>query len=158
MTYQTILLTHDGSELADVAIPHAIDVARAMGARVLALHVVERIGDVIMHVTPAGEWMASSPNMVEIAEQVVAEERASASSQMEHVTAALRAGGVSAVRTAIVAGPAGPTIVEVAKREGADLIVIATHGRSGLGRALLGSVADHVVRNAPCAVLLCRAQ
>jgi nucleotide-binding universal stress UspA family protein len=55
-------------------------------------------------------------------------------------------------------GIPGPTIVQKAKEWPADLIVIASHGRSGVPRALLGSVAEEVIRNAPCPVLVVRAQ
>ena len=60
------------------------------------------------------------------------------------------------VRTAIIEGHAGTAIVDAAIAEHADVIVMATHGRGGLGRAFLGSVADHVVRHSPCPVLLVR--
>ena len=55
-------------------------------------------------------------------------------------------------------GAAAVTIVQTAKEWPADLIVIASHGRSGVRRALLGSVAEGVMRNAPCPVLVVRAQ
>jgi nucleotide-binding universal stress UspA family protein len=50
-------------------------------------------------------------------------------------------------------GSADKNIVEQAEKEGVDLIVMSTHGRTGLSRAFLGSVAERVVRNAPCLVL-----
>lgn len=55
-------------------------------------------------------------------------------------------------------GIPAPTIVSKAKEWSADLLVIASHGRSGVPRALLGSVAEEVIRNAPCPVLVVRAQ
>lgn len=57
------------------------------------------------------------------------------------------------VVTAIESGSPAARIVEYAERHGADLIVLGTHGRTGVTRALLGSVAEHVVRTAPCPVL-----
>jgi nucleotide-binding universal stress UspA family protein len=60
------------------------------------------------------------------------------------------------VGTLVVQGEPGSAIVSVAARLGCDLIVMSTHGLSGLKRAVLGSVADHVIRHAPdIAVLLC---
>lgn len=53
-------------------------------------------------------------------------------------------------------GPAGPTIAEIARQRGADLIVVATHGYSGLTRAFLGSTAEYLVREGPCPVLAAR--
>ena len=54
-------------------------------------------------------------------------------------------------------GNPGPTIVEVAEREAYDLVVMGTHARTGLSRVVLGSVAEYVVRHAPCPVLTTRA-
>ena len=53
----------------------------------------------------------------------------------------------------LIAGVPAPTIVEMAQRENVDLIVMATHGRTGLRRVLMGSVAEEVVRTAKCPVL-----
>jgi nucleotide-binding universal stress UspA family protein len=57
------------------------------------------------------------------------------------------------VETRVVIGFPGPSIVAAAADCQADLIVMGTHGRSGLGRMLMGSVAEHVLRHAPCPVL-----
>ena len=64
----------------------------------------------------------------------------------------------SAVRTVVAHGQAADEIVIVAEREGVDLIVIATHGSTGLRHFVFGSVAEKVVRTAPCAVLTLRAK
>jgi nucleotide-binding universal stress UspA family protein len=53
-------------------------------------------------------------------------------------------------------GDPGESIVEAAAAERADLVVVGSHGRSGVGRAIVGSVSDHVVRHAPCPVLVVR--
>jgi nucleotide-binding universal stress UspA family protein len=53
-------------------------------------------------------------------------------------------------------GDPGESIVSAAEAESADLVVVGTHGRGTIGRLLLGSVSDHVVRNAPCPVLVVR--
>ena len=58
----------------------------------------------------------------------------------------------------VVTGTPADEIVKAAKAWSADLIVIGTHGRGGVQRALLGSVADGVMRNAPCPVLIIRAK
>lgn len=57
------------------------------------------------------------------------------------------------VETQVVMAEPGPGIVSLAEKDQADLIVMATHGRSGLGRVLMGSVAEYVLRHAPCPVL-----
>ena len=58
------------------------------------------------------------------------------------------------VDTLVTRGAAGQTIVETARRKGVDLIVIGTHGRTGLQHLLIGSVAERVVRLAPCPVIV----
>jgi nucleotide-binding universal stress UspA family protein len=80
-----------------------------------------------------------------------ASERKAAESKLESL-AAEEAEGVAIVRV-VSAGQAAKEIVEYARREKIDLIVVGTHGRSGLARVLIGSVADAVVRTAPCQVL-----
>jgi len=65
---------------------------------------------------------------------------------------------VPGVRTKIVIGRPFVEIVQYAKDEAIDMIIIATHGRSGLQHVLMGSVVDRVVRKAPCPVLVVRSQ
>jgi nucleotide-binding universal stress UspA family protein len=79
-----------------------------------------------------------------------------AETALEERVAAARTEGLSA-RAALRSGVAYREIVALATDERADLIVIGTHGRGGMDRALLGSVADRVVRLAPCAVMTIRA-
>jgi nucleotide-binding universal stress UspA family protein len=69
--------------------------------------------------------------------------------------AELAAPGVS-VDTVLLSGHPADEIVGLARARGCDLLVLATHGRTGFRRAVLGSVAEHVVRNAPCPVLVFR--
>ncbi len=79
-----------------------------------------------------------------------------AESALEDWVARARAEGLSA-RAALRTGVAHQEIVALATDERADAIVIGTHGRGGIDRALLGSVADRVIRLAPCPVLTVRA-
>ena len=60
------------------------------------------------------------------------------------------------VRFLVWEGEPGTAIVEAAIAESADLVVVGTHGRSRVGRLVLGSVSDHVVRHAPCPILIVR--
>jgi nucleotide-binding universal stress UspA family protein len=155
MQYSHILLTHDGSELAETAVAHAEAIAAAFGSRVTVMRVIETVGEVMMHMAPT-TLEAQGSLVAEVAEDVVASERQVAESEIAGVAESIRAAGATDVSTVIAEGAAGPAIVEVAAAEGCDLIVMATHGRSGLKRAVLGSVADHVLHEAPCPVLLCR--
>lgn len=155
MLYTHVLLTHDGSELSDRAGEHAEAIANAFQSQVTVLRVTETIGEVMVHMAPTS-MEGAGPLVADVAETVVATEHATAERDVEAVAAMLATSVASSVDTLIKEGAPGPTIVEAAIEIGADLIVMATHGRTGLSRVVMGSVADHVLHNAPCPVLLCR--
>lgn len=71
----------------------------------------------------------------------------------EKAAAAVRKAGLD-VESRMIVGDPRPALVETAKDERADLIAVGSHGRTGLGKLLLGSVASHVVSHAPCSVLV----
>ena len=158
--YDKILLTHDGSELASIAVPHARALGQALGAPVVVLQVVDSVAQILAQVTPATvEPLPAGPLTADIAEQSVTGQRSAAERNLAAVKAQLEQGGVRDVSVVIAEGRAGDAIVDVAAEQGCDLIVLATHGRSGLGRAVMGSVAEHVARHSEgAAVLLVRAR
>jgi nucleotide-binding universal stress UspA family protein len=82
---------------------------------------------------------------------------AEAEDYLEQIAARLRERGVGRVVTSVWYGPPAPSIVEAAEARKADLIVMSTHGRSGLGRLILGSVAESVLRGTRIPILLVRA-
>jgi nucleotide-binding universal stress UspA family protein len=129
--YQNIMLTLDGSALADEAIDRAMDIATTSGGHVVLLDVVPEHG-------------APFPFSIEAWREV---ERREA---QEHLTSVKRrlAARVAAVDVLVVEGDSpGRTIVDVAHRLGCDAVVMATHGRTGLGRLLHGSVSAYVSRH-----------
>jgi nucleotide-binding universal stress UspA family protein len=154
--YRTILLTTDGSELAAAAVPNALHLATSTGAVVVVAQVIDTVAQIMAQTTPSGWVGGAGRYAVESAEEVVAAERGEAGAHLAALREQLIDGGAVEVRTVVLEGHPGAAIVEAARANGADVIVMATHGRSGLGRALLGSVADHVVRHATCPVLLVR--
>jgi nucleotide-binding universal stress UspA family protein len=157
--YRKILLTLDGSELAALAVPHAAQIASATGAEVVLMRVVDSVAHILAQTSPAGFEPMPGAITAELADEAAAAQRKAGQDEMDAVAEQLRAQGVANVSTELAEGSPGDAIVDVAERLGCDLVVMATHGRSGLGRALLGSVADHVVRNTPrSAVLLVRPQ
>jgi nucleotide-binding universal stress UspA family protein len=160
--YEKILLPLDGSELSHQALPHVGALANAFGAQVLLLQVVDSVAQIIAETTPATiEPIPSGELTVEIAESAVEGQRAAAQANLEDGVDRLVAAGVDRARvtTLVIEGQPAHAITEQVKEHGCDLVVIATHGRSGLGRVLLGSVADHVARHTPnAAVLLIRPQ
>lgn len=136
--YDRLLLPTDGSEAAEAALDHAVRLARAFDASVHVLSVVEPI--------PAVEMDAA-----------IVHERLSESAQLavERACERLDAAGVpheSSVRD----GSAHRSILAAADDTAADLILMGTHGRTGVGRVLLGSVTERVVRNADAPVMTVR--
>ena len=155
--YRKILVTLDGSDLSEAAIPHAVSVAKASSAPLVLLQVVDSVAHIMTQATPAGFDLGGGAMTAQVAEEAVSAQREGAQEFLSVAKAKIEAEGVANVTTELAEGSPGDAIVDAAERLGCDLIVMATHGRSGLGRVLLGSVADHVVRHAPnAAVLLVR--
>lgn len=137
-----ILVPTDLSVGAEQALDYACELARTLGAQV---HLLNVIGIPAMGVPELG--LAMTTTMVD---QLVADNEA-AIAHLAQTRCSAPCGQVL-VRT----GDARDVINQTAKELGADLIVIGTHGRTGLSRALLGSTAETVVRTAPCPVLTVR--
>jgi universal stress protein A len=137
-----ILVPTDLSEGAQQALDYACELARGLGAQV---HLLNVIGIPALGVPELGLAMTST--MVD--QTVVDNQTALDEIARTRCTAQL---GQVLIRT----GDARDVINQTAKEIGADLIVMGTHGRRGISRALLGSVAETVVRSAPCAVLTVR--
>ena len=157
--YTTILVTLDGSAVSQQAIPHAVTLAKQTGAAVVLVQVIDSEAQIMMRASGAAiEPMSGGQMMAEIAHEAAAAGREEAQANLDAVKAGMAAQGVTNVVTMVREGSAGEAIVEAAAETKADVVVIATHGRSGFRRAILGSVADHVVRHVPMAsVLLVRA-
>lgn len=158
--YSKILLTLDGSEVSQQAIPHAVTLAKQTGAEVILLQVIDSESQMLIRAAGATiEPIPVGQVTADIAHEAVEAERAEANTNLAGVKATMEAQGVSKVSTLVREGYPGDEIVAAADDAKVDVVVIATHGRSGLGRAILGSVADHVVRHAGRAsVLLVRAR
>jgi nucleotide-binding universal stress UspA family protein len=137
--YDRILFPTDGSDGADAALEHAIDHAIQYEATLAALYVVAETYPVV----------EARPETVR--ETIEAEGR----TILEAVEERAADAGVESVETAIDAGSPYRQILEHADE--ADLVVMGTHGRRGIDRYLLGSVAEKVVRSAECPVLTARA-
>ena len=158
--YSKILLPLDGSDLAGQAIPHAVSLAKQTGAQIVLLEVIDSEMQMIMQASGASiEPIPIGQITAEIAHEAVEAQRKDAHARLDAVKRAIEALGVKDVSTVVREGQAGHEIVDAVEKLGCDVVVIATRGRSGIKRALLGSVADHVVRHASTAsVLLVRAK
>ena len=140
-----VLCATDFSEPGQAAESKALELARALHGDLIYLHVAS-------HPTLYGESVFS---MAEVQRVYDAQWRWAEETLQARVAAA-QAAGITA-RWVLRAGAPYEQIVGAAQDEKADMVVIGTHGRSGLNRWLLGSVAERVVRLAPCPVLTVRA-
>lgn len=137
---KTILVPHDFGTGSDHALAYAVDLAKALGAELVVMHAYEfpMIG------FPDGTLVATP----ELASRVLE----GANVGLAKAVAAHSDAG-HPLRSMVKQGPTWQTILETATEVGAGMIVMGTHGRHGLPRALLGSVAEKVVRTAHCPVL-----
>src|SRR5262249_46379149 len=126
--YQKILVPLDGSTLAEAALPHARALAQCADAEVVLLHIA---------VDPMREYELADTMVTTKGENGVERFRFENRGSRERAAAVLRADGVS-VTTAVQEGAVAETILDFANSAHADLIVMSTHGRSGVARWLLG--------------------
>src|SRR3954447_4582204 len=132
-----VVLATDLSDTSSEATRRAFDVAAGLRASLLVVSVID---ESVVHVKGS-----------ERADQLQARREAA----IVELVGRGRARGL-AIEYLIWTGEPATSIVDAATAESADLIVIGSHGRSGLGRAVLGSVSDHVVRHATCPVMVVR--
>lgn len=140
-----MLVPVDDSERSTQAIRYAVE--NYPDADIVAIHVVDVIGAIHAadpEVTAPGYWEQVFEAAEEAAEAVLAD--------ASDVAAEM---GVE-IRTERVNGRAARRIVEYAEEHGVDEVILASHGRTGVSRILLGSVAEQVVRRAPCPVTVVR--
>jgi nucleotide-binding universal stress UspA family protein len=135
-----LLLATDLSPASSAATEQAFELAAQLGSPLLVVSVIDP-GQLRL---PGGRF-GQRVDQVRSQREVVAQDLVERGRRI----------GVT-VTFLIWEGDPGESIVEAARSEHADLIVVGSHGRSGVGRALIGSVSDHVVRHAPCPVLVVR--
>jgi nucleotide-binding universal stress UspA family protein len=150
--YRNIIVALDGSDLAERVLPHVESLAERFGSTVTLLRVVTPVEALLF----AGTILEpiSSRRHAELAE-TIEQLRSDAVSYLASLRDQLTAHGL-AVECASPEGPASEVIVEQARQRAVDLIAMTTHGRGGLTHWVFGSVAEDVLRHAPCPVLLVR--
>jgi nucleotide-binding universal stress UspA family protein len=139
---RTILAPIDFSDRSLTGLTYAVRLAKEIGGCIIVLHVTD-LGPVMM-TSGCGDY--DSPTYTEAA-------RRRCGDRMQAFLKRVDFDGIP-VETSDVAGYCPAAIYEAAAKEGADLIIISTHGRTGLRRALIGSVAEGTVRHAACPVLV----
>lgn len=142
--FKRIIIPVDGSECSLRAADVAGSLARELGSQCIVCVAVD--------VVAAAGYAAAAPDLVEAWLKTL---RDNARSVLEETAARLRAAGTD-IKTAVADGNASDAILQFAKEHGGDLIVMGSHGRSGLRRLFLGSVAETVVRSATIPVLIVR--
>ena len=140
MKLNKILVPLDGSALAESAIGKAVEVAGDRSVTLMLLRAAEA------HTLPGMDPTEAQVEVVREAEEYLGT-----------VAARLKEQGMKGVETSVWYGPAAAAILDAARLRKADLIVMSTHGRSGLGRLILGSVAESVLRGTTTPILLLRA-
>ncbi len=139
-----ILVPTDFSGCANYAFPYAAAIARATRATIVCVHVVESIVPAVGY-----SGLAEPMPIADISEQL----EDSAERELPQLAECDEFDGLE-VQEVIVHGDPAAEIVRVAGEREVDLIVVSSHGRTGLGRIIFGSTAEAVVRHALCPVLV----
>lgn len=141
---KTVIVPLDGSSLAETALPAVVFLAKKMALEIVLVRAF---------IPPSGALYATDeyvPNLVEI----MAQARQEVKGYLEGKVQQLQAEGLGRVSYLLVEGQAAAEIIELAQKTPDNLIAISTHGRSGVGRWVLGSVTDRVVRHSGNPVLV----
>ncbi|HEY2185932.1 MAG TPA: universal stress protein [Xanthobacteraceae bacterium] len=146
--YRHILIPTDGSDLAHKAVAHGLALAKAVGAKVTVLTVE---GSFNVYDVPASRVNLMTAAFDEYAKHA----REHASSILDRIADEAKAAGVQCETMQVVQDHPYQAIVDTAKQKGCDLIVMASHGRSGIAAVLLGSVTSRVLTHTNIPVLVC---
>jgi nucleotide-binding universal stress UspA family protein len=148
--YKKIMVPLDGSKLAECVLPHLETILKGCDSpQVIVVQAVEPLS------VPYGREVSQFTSL----EQVKAFEthqRVEAERYLKDIVARLKETGVNA-RAEVIYGKAGENLSDYATKNGVDLVLIATHGRSGVSRWVWGSVADRLLRSVCVPVLMIRA-
>jgi len=147
-----IVVPLDGSQFAEEALPAAAGLAEALGGELVLLRAVNAgSANVAIDTAGLGYVLSPGPIVSELAESEVKRLTEEAEEYLSQV-----APSTSRFRTEVRTGSAVEAIVEATREHDASMVVMTTHGRTGLGRVLLGSVADGVLRQGEIPLLLVR--
>jgi nucleotide-binding universal stress UspA family protein len=140
--YRHILIPTDGSELAEHGVAHGLALAKSLGAKVSVIFVVEPFEEL------TGRYLETLARYVEL-------RREQAKSVLDRAANAAKEAGVSCETIQAENAQPHQAIIAAAEDKGCDLIVMSSHGRSGLSLLLLGSVTNKVLTHAKTPVLVC---
>ncbi len=144
---ETILVPLDGSDISEQALEHATELGELFGS---AYHLTRVVANFIDIASPY------LPYTVQMNQDILVQAKASAAEYLEERADRMRRRGLRVTTSVTVDAQAGHGILSEAEAVGCDLIAMATHGRSGMGRLVLGSAADKVLRGTHVPLLLYR--
>lgn len=150
--YNKILVCLDGSKLAEEILPFALEQAGHFNSTITLF----RAYSAPYNISLAVPGTSGVPMETRSLEKQLIEDEKEAETYLQSLSEKLQTESGLTVNYNKVLGAAGPAIVAYCRNEDIELITIATHGRSGLGRVLLGSVADYVIRHSNIPILLFR--
>jgi nucleotide-binding universal stress UspA family protein len=154
--FETIIVPLDGSSLAEQVLPHAEALAKSLGLKILLARAVPSLGE--YHQYLEHYQMDSSATVYSgMYEEFARESDARAMKYLHQKKEQLTRRRVFSAEERLLRGHAADSITELAQEIPHSLVVMTTHGRSGIGRWLLGSVTDRVVRQSRDLVLVVRA-
>ena len=141
--YQHILIPTDGSELAEHGVAHGLALAKFLGAKVSIIFVVEPFPEI------TGRYLETLARYVELRKE-------QATSELDRAAKAAKDAGVPCETIQVENSQPHQGIIAAAEDKGCDLIVMSSHGRSGLSKFLIGSVTNKVLTLAKTPVLVCQ--
>ena len=163
--YQRILVPLDGSKLAECALPYVEELAKGCGTEeVILVSVTERVkgyrefgdSDQLAGGPGGGFWDTSYPVSRRLVQEAFGKKEKQAQRYLDRVAKKMAAKGIN-ISTEVLLWKPAEAIIGYAKQSGCDLIVMASHGRSGPSRWAHGSVADKVLRASGIPVLMVKA-
>ena len=146
--YKKILVPLDGSELAECVLPHVEGFIK--GCHVSNVVFVRVVGP------PSASYYGEVPISPEIYEETVSARKSEAKDYLDQIKTRLKYEGAD-LHTEVLVGRVADSLADYVEKNDIDLILIATHGRSGVTRWVRGSVADKILRSANVPVLMVRA-
>jgi len=140
--FKRLLVPLDGSALAEQAIPSAVRLAHATGGSILLVRAVNPLREFTIY-----------PEMTITSQDIVKEEINGAAAYLSQIASSKQLAGIE-THTAVLSGPIAASILDAAYEHQIDAIILCSHGRTGVKRWVLGSVAEEVVRHSSIPVLL----
>jgi nucleotide-binding universal stress UspA family protein len=152
--YEKILVPLDGSDVAEAVLPDIEKLVLKMSPSIQAEVILLQVISTLTYNMLTDDDRAQIPYSATDLKQI----KGTAKRYLDKVALRMKNNGVKNVKTMVTTGHAADEIIKVAEEKSTDLIAMSTHGRSGLGRWALGSIADKIQHISPIPVLLVRAK